>query len=261
MHFIIDNKSKTETFVTIIQLLKNWGSYITMNFDESRLNIQSIDKSHICLANIEIMNEWFTEYVCADSHKITVDSAHFALLMKSALKNDKLELKYMSEIETDKLYINFLNEKENKESFNHFFELNLIELEDDNLEIPHIDYDAEFTLDAKKIVDVFIELNNIGEDLNIKCSENMIEFIVEGVSTKLKVNIPTDELDEYSITEENNIDVSFSLNHLCKMCLSMKISSKIYIGVSNDYPMVVEYSLGDKSKVSLYLAPKIRDDC
>lgn len=260
MRLVIESKIKLEVFVAIFQLLKNWSSYINMHFEKDKLYIQSMDKSHVCLADIEIKNKWFSEFDCAKNNKVSVDSTHFAILMNYALKHDKLELKYEDENDVDKLYINFLNGKENKGAFDHFFELNLIDVDEDSLGIPEVDYDVEFTIEAKKLVEVFSELNTFGQDLNIKCSESTVELNAQGDTTKLKVNIPVDDLDEYAIAEDEQIDISFSLSHLCKMCLSMKISSTINVAISSEYPMSLVYNLGDDSRVSFFIAPKVSDN-
>lgn len=260
MHLTIENKSKLEVFVAIFQLLKNWNSHINMHFENDKLYIQSMDKSHVCLADIEIKDKWFSVFDCSKNNKISVDSTHFAILMNYALKHDKLELKYEDENDVDKLYINFLNGKENKGSFDHFFELNLMDVDEDNLVIPEVDYDVEFTIESKKLVEVLSELNTFGQDLNIKCSESVVELNANGDTTKLKVNIPVDDLDEYAIAEGEAIDISFSLSHLCKMCLSMKMSSTMNVAISGEYPMSVIYNLGDESKVSFFIAPKVSDN-
>lgn len=259
MRLTVENKSKIEVFVAIFQLLKNWSSHITLQFEDEKLYIQSMDKSHICLADIEIQKKWFSFYECSTKHKISIDSTHFAILMNYALKHDKLELKY-EENDCEKLFINFLNEKESKGSFDHFFELNLIDVDEDNLGIPEVNYDVEFTIEAKKLVEVFSELNTFGQDLNIICNESIMELNANGDSTKLKVNIPVDDLDEYAISEGEELNISFSLNHLCKMCLSMKLCATINVSLSGEYPMSLIYNLGEGSKVSFFIAPKVSDN-
>ena len=259
MHLTIENKSKLEIFVSIFQLLKHWNSHISMHFETDRLYIQSMDKSHICLADIEIKKNWFSSYDSFKNSNIAVDANHFAILMNYALKNDSLELKFEDECEPDKLYINFLNGKENKTSFDHFFELNLIDIEQEGLGIPSVDYDVDFTIETKKFIDTLLELNTFGQNLNIKCDENIIELNANSDSTKLKINIPVEQLDEYAIAEEQEVSVAFSLTHLCKMCTSIKLSGKINVSVSKDYPMLLVYNLGDDSKVSFFIAPKVSD--
>lgn len=260
MRLTIENKAKIEAFVAIFQLLKNWNCHINIHFEYDKLCIQTMSKSHICLADIEIKNKWFSSYDCSSNHKISVDSTHFSILMNYALKHDKLELKLEDDADLDKLFVNFLNEKEHKGAFDHFFELNLLDIDEDSLGIPDVDYDVEFTIESKKLVDVFSELHAFGSDLNIICNESVIELNSTGDSTKLKVNIPIDDLNEYSISEGEELNISFSLSHLCKMCLSTKLCSTISLALSDKYPMSVIYNLGDDSKVSFFIAPKVSDN-
>lgn len=259
MRLTIDNKPKQEIFVAIFQLLKNWTSHINMHFEKDRLYIQSMDKSHICLANIEIKSKWFSEYYCMDNIKLSLDSSHFAILMNYSLKHNTIELKFENEVTPDKLYINFLNGKEIKDSFDHFFELNLIEVEEDSLGIPVVEYDVDFTIESKKLTELLLELNTIGQDLNIICNEEKLELNASGDSSKLKINIPIDDLNEFSIAEGEQLNLSFSLNHLSKMCCSNKLGTNVELSLKDSYPMSLKYNLGDDSKVVFFIAPKIQD--
>lgn len=258
MRLTIDNKSKQEIFVAIFQMLKHWSSHINMHFENDKLYIQAMDKSHVCLADINIKSNWFSNYNCLQTNKISLDSNHFAILMNYAIKHNIIELKFEDETEPDKLYVNFLNGQEKKNgAFDHFFELNLIDIEEDSLGIPEVEYNVDFTIESKKWVELLSELNTFGQDLNIICKEEIIELNANGDTAKLKVNIPVDELNEYAIAEGEELNLSFSLSHLCKMCSSMKLSATIDISLSCEYPMALKYNLGDESKVIFYIAPKL----
>lgn len=274
MYLTIDNKAKIEMFVALFQLLKNWSSNLSIQFEKDQLYIQTMDKSHICLTNITIKNSWFTEYnIEADTH-ICVDSNNFAIITNYALKHNKMEIRFEDELEPDKIFINLLSNDstatatatasskstpKKKDNFDHFFELNLIDVEQDVLGIPEVDYNVEFTIDSKKFSELVSELNVFGSNLNIRCSENKLEMNANGDAGKLKVNIPIDDLNEYAIAEGEELDISYSLNHISKMCLSTKLSSSVEIFISIDYPMCFKYNLGDNSTVSFYIAPKIVD--
>lgn len=260
MRLTIDNKSKLEVFVAMFQLLKHWASHINMHFEKDKLYIQAMDKSHVCLADINIKSKWFSSYDCSQTNKISLDSNHFAILMNYALKHNTLELKFEDESDPDKVYINFLNGTEKKNSaFDHFFELNLIDAEEDSLGIPDVEYEVDFTIESKKWVEVLSELNTFGQDLNIICKQEVIELNASGDAAKLKVNIPIDDLNEYAIAEDEELNKSFSLSHLSKMCSSIKLCATIDISLSSEYPMALKYNLGDDSKAVFYIAPKILD--
>jgi proliferating cell nuclear antigen len=137
--------------------------------------------------------------------------------------------------------------------------LNLIDIDTENIEIPSVDYDVDFTIETKKFIDLLSELYTFGTELNIHCTENVFDLNTIGDATKLKINIPVNDLNEYAITENGNLDLSFSLNHICKLCMSPKLSTEINVSISNNYPMSINYNLGDDSKIFFYIAPKVED--
>jgi proliferating cell nuclear antigen PCNA len=259
MRLLIENKSKLEVFVALFSLLKNWGNPIRIQFEKEHVYIQTMDKSHVCLSNIVIDKSWFSEYESEIPNSIVVDAVHFCLIISQVLKNSKLEMKFEDETEPERLYINLLNNKENKDGYDHFYEIQLIDLDQDVLEIPKVDYDIEMSIESKKMVELVSELALVGGDLNIVANENVLEFHSQGDSGKLKINIPIDNLNEYAIDEGCNLHVSYSINHIGKMCLSAKLSHEINLGVSAEYPMSFKYNLGDNSSAVFYVAPKIMD--
>jgi proliferating cell nuclear antigen PCNA len=263
MRLTIENKATLEVFVAIFQLLKSWSSHINIHFESSKVSIQAMDKSHICLANIHMSCEWFTDYKCEHNNKISFDSASFFVIISYALKHDILEICFDKENkgeEPDILFINLLSHKEQKASFDHFFEIPLLTVDEDELQIPTVEYDVDFTIESKKMVETFSELLVFGPELNIICNENTLEFNSSGDTGKLKIHIPIDDLVEYSICEDLKINISYSLSHLSKMCSSNKLSSLVTLSISEEYPMSLSYDLGNNSKVVFFIAPKISLD-
>ena len=272
MKLSIENKSKLEMFVALFQLLKNWSSQLNLQFEPDQLYIQTMDKSHICLSNIVIKASWFNEYFVEEATNISLDTGSFATMMNYAVKHNKVDIIFN---DADKLFINLLNTATSAASatasgttssaanttgnFDHFFELPLMDVEQENLSIPSVDYDVEFSMDSKKFSDLISELMVFGQNLNIICTEDLLEFNSSGDTGKLKVNIPIDSLNEFAISEGEQLDISYSLAHIGKMCLSTKLGGEIGVGISAEYPMSLKYSLGDESTVAFFIAPKIAD--
>lgn len=284
MRLTIENKSKMEMFVALFQLLKNWGSCLNLHFEKTRLYIQSMDKSHICLSSINISSNWFSHYEIDNPSNISLDANNFAIMMNYALKHSKMEIKFEDETDPDTIFINLSSAttsnnisssssdivepkkkgkvtkvKEDHNKFDHFFELGLIEVEQDTLNIPEVDYDVDFTMKSDNFSELISELMVFGSNLNILCNEEVLEFNASGDAGKLKVNIPIDDLNEYAIAEGDSLDISYSLTHLGKMCLSTKLGQYVSLSISTEYPMAIKYDLGDNSSVAFYIAPKISD--
>ena len=260
MKLSIENKSKLEMFVALFQLLKNWSTQLNLQFEPEQLYIQTMDKSHICLSNIVIKAAWFSEYFVEEAINIAVDTGSFATMMNYAVKHNKVDIIFN---QADKLFINLTSASgttsASSTNFDHFFELPLMDAEQENLSIPSVDYDVEFSMDSKKFSDLISELMVFGPNLNIVCTEDLLEFNSSGDTGKLKVNIPIDSLNEFAISEGEKLDISYSLAHIGKMCLSSKLSGEIAVGISAEYPMSLKYSLGEDSSVAFFVAPKIVD--
>jgi proliferating cell nuclear antigen len=195
-------------------------------------------------------------------------------MMSYALKHNKMEINFEDAVDPDKLFINLSSNsessfvepktkgkkvKEVQNKFDHFFELGLIDVEQDTLGIPEVEYDVDFTMKSENFAELISELMVFGSNLNIICSEEVLEFNASGDTGKLKVNIPIDDLNEYAIAEGEIVDISYSLNHIGKMCLSTKLGQNVSLSISSEYPMAIKYDLGDDSSVAFYIAPKIAD--
>jgi hypothetical protein len=280
MLFKIEDKGKQEVFAAMFHMLKQWSGHITMCYTSASLLIQVMDKSHVCLAHIEIPKKWFSHYECDESTDISVNSVDICTLMSYSLKHDIIEFVYKSS-DTDKLNINFLNKttdtntegnvepisssssnktkSKTSKPFNHYFELSLIDVIEDKLGVPDADYDVELLIESRQWVEVLAELSAFGENLDISCNENEIQMATIGDATTLQINIPIAKIDEYAIAEGTELKLSYSLNHLFKMCASTKLSAKMNIYFSEGMPMTIQYDLGDNAKVRFFVAPKITD--
>ena len=155
---------------------------------------------------------------------------------------------------------NILNiSKSKKSDFNKFFKLPLVDYEYEEVNVPTTDYDAEFSLSAKKVTDMLSQLHNFGDDLNILCSSDYVDFKTSGNSVEMRVNIPVDDMTSYAIVENEEINLNYSLIYISKMCITNKLSSDIDFCLGNECPMKINYDLGNDSSLIFYIAPKLAD--
>jgi hypothetical protein len=75
----------------------------------------------------------------------------------------------------------------------------------------------------------------------------------------MRVDIPIDDLSSYSIVEEEEIILTYSLLYINKMCITNKLSTDVDFSLSNNCPMKINYSLGDDSLMVFYMAPKMNE--
>jgi len=254
MLLTITEKTKKDIFISLFQLLKAASTSITIIFLEDHAYIQGMDSSHVCLFDARIYNVWFDKYEIQgdDLKNICVNSQILYNILSMSQEQDYITLHY--EGAADSIEIDLTNAKG---EFNKYFKVPLIDMESDLLEIPNVDYDVEFSIKAKKMNELISQLATFGDVIDIKCSEDKIDLISKGDGGEMLVNIPINDLSEFSISEGQIIDISYSLNYINKMCITTKLSSEIEMSISDNMPLRIKYDLGNNSSVMFFLAPKV----
>lgn len=256
--FVISDKRKKDIFISIFHLLKYASSQINLTINKDTFHIQGMDKSHVCLFDLKLYFEWFNYYEVDKNYNFCFDTGNFYSMIST--KGDEQALVfYFDPEQTDTLTIELKN-GEKKNDYNKYFTLPLLDYEYDEMVIPSTEYDAEILLPSKKVTDILSQLSNFGDDLNIKCCETCVDFITKGTSGEMRVNIPVDDMTSYAVIEDEELNLTYSLIYISKMCITNKLTEDIEFSISKDYPMKINYNLGDDSSLIYYIAPKIADE-
>ena len=254
MLLTITEKTKKDIFISLFQLLKAASTSVTIIFLEDHAYIQGMDSSHVCLFDARIYDTWFDKYEIQedDLKNICLNTQILHNILSMSQEQDSITLHYDGA--ADSIEIDLTNAKG---EFNKYFKVPLIDMESDLLEIPSVDYDVEFSIKAKKMNELISQLATFGDVIDIKCSEEKIDLISKGDGGEMLVNIPIDDLSEFSISEGQVIDISYSLNYINKMCITTKLASEIEMSISAEMPLKIKYDLGNNSSVMFFLAPKV----
>ena len=257
MKITISNKNKKDLFVSLFQVLKNCTTLVCVIFETDKLHIQGMDKSHVCLFDVNIQKKWFDEYIVEETTNVSFDTNIFHLIMSTKQESHDI---IIHKIEEDYLNIDLVSKEHAKGEFNKYFKLSLTDYDYQLMNVHEVDYDAEFSISSKKICEIVSQMMTFGTNINIKCSEEKIDLITNGITGEMLVNIPIEDLTEYSIVEGEEIKLSYSLSYINKMCLTNKISNEINFYISGEYTMKIQYALGDDSYIIFFIAPKINDE-
>jgi proliferating cell nuclear antigen PCNA len=278
----IKDLHKAELFVGIFQYIRQFTEHVNLMFEEDRFYMQSMDSSRVIIFEIILPSEWFCHYELNSGSKVIgINSILLSKVLNAREKTQTIQIEY-SETDTDKLQFHFCMEKSSEKSvtdrpisiavFDKHFELPLIDVDSDLLDIPHIDHQAEFSLNSITFSNLVNQLKNFGDTMQIKCSEEKIELFSFSLdSGKMFAEIPIDDLTEFAIAEGEVLNISFSLKFLHDICLYQKLNKEVEIKISNNFPMVILYRLGAKQEdeteepvarrrdpqITFYLAPKM----
>jgi len=261
MNILIKNTHKCEIFSSVFQYMKLFSENVNISFSENRLFLQAMDSSHISIIELSIPSDWFDTYEHTDNPNVTigVNTVILFKILSTREKTQTIQIKYSSD-DSDKMYVDF--KSDNKTVFDKHFEVPLMELDTEIMDIPKMEHQAEFILPSAYFASLVSNLKMFGDTLDVECSEEKITLYSHSQNTgKMSVNINIDELSSFMIDEGENLKLSFSLNNLYNMAQFHKISNEVEVKLNRDFPMNITFRLGDENAtLSMYLAPKISED-
>ena len=259
MEFQIKDTTKCDLFVSLFQHIKQFTDFTNILFQEERMYIQCMDTACVVVFEIILPASWFDS-----SYQLTKGAVNLGvnttMLYKVLTARDKTQTIEIKS-EDDKLNVQFLNPDTdcNKNVFNKQFEIPLLDIQTELMEIPEIDHQAEFTIPSVTFASLINQLRNFGDTMSVICSEESISLESFSIDLgKMSVNVSIDDLEEFAIEEGKQI--GFSLKYLHDICLYQKICKNISIGISEQTPLKASYILDDNASLSFYLAPKVGDD-
>jgi proliferating cell nuclear antigen len=256
MKITINDVAKCDKFVAIFQQLKTLSATLCWQIDEDSITIQGMDQGHVAMFQLVLGNTWFDDYTSnLDISEFHICSNLLAKFLNTRSDHQTIDINL--DDSGDKIKIKF--KSDNKSEFNKSFMLPLIDAEQENLNIPDMEYSAEFSMESKKLNSLIDQLSLMDDVVNIHCDEESIKFTAEGLDGKMDVYIPHDDIEEYIIEEDASLNVRFSLGYMKKFCQYHKVSDAVEIQISEEYPLMVIYKLNALNYLKFYLAPKIND--
>lgn len=264
MKLILQNRTKISQFIAIFQLLKTLSETTCIYFSEDSMMIQQMDKSHVCLCDIHLYSDWFelgAGFIMEDKEeteterekentKFTVHTAILFNILHFIDENQTLEIIFSENKET--ICIDFKNPSsggggsENKKIVNKSFQIQCLQLEQDIMSIPKTDYNVEFTILSKTIIDIFSQMAGFGDVIHMEFNESFTTFRGGSTSSngsEMSVILKPDNFEEYAIEEDFSLKIAFSLTHIQKLCLTSKLVGQIQFFISNTSPMKIQYIL------------------
>ena len=256
----INDVSKADAFALIFQHMKLFTDQVLLMFSAEKLFIQAMDNAHVCVFEVALDAAWFTSYQFEENQSgisIGLLSSILFRILSARDKGQLLEIRYDND-EDDKLFIHFTGD--NPSVFDKQFEMPLMDIDMELLDIPTLEYTAEFVLASANFANIINQMKMFGDNMDFQCSEEQIALSSNSLDTgKMSVQIKIDDLTEFSINEWETVSLSFSLAYMHHICMYNKIAKQVEIKLTNEFPMKMTYSLGENAYLMFYLAPKMAD--
>jgi len=218
--------------------------------DEKGFSLKATDPSQISMIDFELEKKAFKEFNVEGVVKIGLDLNYFSQIMSRARAKDSLHL---SLSEDNKLMVVFKGKSTRK------FSIPLIDISQNEIPSPKIEFDAKLKLNADVLQDGLKDASLISSHITIGVDEN--KFFMKAHSTKGTVDNDTEKKDgsikDFDVTKEATS--MFPLDYLQNMVKTASSDTPIQLEMKDNSPIRLSYAIG-KAKINYFLAPRIENE-
>lgn len=243
---------------TLTETLNSVLTDLNIKFDENGISVITIDAKRVLLVSVVMQENYFEKYYCPNKQILGVSMLTLHKLFKTIGNNDVVSL-YLLKSSPNELGIRIQNKK--KRIDNNIF-YRLIDVNEVNIEIPELDYDAEIIMPCSDFQKYCRELSNIANYVTVYTTKGKIFSLeADGSYAKQVLNIEQLDGDTVSIDIKNESCKigTFSLKILSSICKSTTLCSTIQLYMKRKLPIILVYSIGTLGICKFCLCPENDD--
>lgn len=239
---------KAKTIKNIVDSVSDLSQSIVFNISDEGIGAQTMDSSHVSIAIVQLNVTAFTKFSTNKNYSIGINIINMSKILKFASVDSIMTLSLTNE---DKMSI-VLNDSSSKSEF----EMGLMEIDTEFLEVPSMDYDCKIKMPCTKFQKIFKDLAQMGEECEICITNDSVSFETSGDNMKAK-SVFT-ENDDIKFSGESKS--KYSIRYFQIFSKASPLCTDVTMEISSGVPVFVDFVMTDGSSVKFYLAPKIEDE-
>ena len=250
---------QSAAFRILIEAFKEILTDANLEFDSTGIKIKAMDPSHTVLVHLKLDASNFEYYECLNKKTLGINMLNLFKLIKTMGNSDTLTL-YLEENNESVLGIKIENSEKNTVTN---FTLNLMDLHEDNIEIPPAEFESVITMPSVDFQKICRDMHNLADNIEIKSVENQLIFTCKGQFATQETCIGETNSGLSFIQNESPDEIVqgiFALKHLVLFGKCTNLCNSIELYLKNDYPLIIKYTVASLGEIKLCLAPKVDNE-
>lgn len=247
---------QTNAIKVLVEALKEILTDANIEFNETGLKVVAMDSSKTILVHLKLNSDKFDKYLCKKKIIVGVSMLNLFKLIKTANNSDTLTF-FIDDVNMNVLGIVIENADKNSRTS---FELNLMDLNEENIDIPPQEFGSIMTMPSVDFQKICRDMSNLSDTIEIKSVGSQLIFSCKGDFAKqeTKLGETPDGVNFVKLNEATNIIQGYyNLKHLVLFTKCTNLCNSIEIYMKNNFPIVINFTVGNLGKLKLALAPKI----
>ena len=241
---------------TLVEALKELLNDTVIEINNECIKIVTMDNSHIILVHLKLFAEKFEYYTCNKPISIGINMLNLYKIIKTVNNNDVLTL-FIYENNLNQLGIKIENMEKNTKTT---YFLNLLDLNNDQFEIPEVEFNSVITLPSNDFQKLMRDMNNIADYVEIKNVDNKFILTCQGDFCSQETVLSDNELVNISGNNNDIIQGNFNLKYLVLFTKCTNLSNTVELYLKNDYPLIIKYTVASIGSIKLCLSPQTENN-
>ncbi len=233
-----------------VSILADLVNDVQFKIGKDKLEIIATDPANVVLVTFKLLSSAFVEYTVEDKEVICVNLDNLNQILRRLKGNDTLTLEL--DKKRNKLKIEMQGDSQ------RLFHLSLIDIEEKEQQVPELEFKSKVVMNSKMLEDAIEDVGIVAESVALGMSKDRITIRGDGNLSNAHIEFLKSE--ETEISTEDSVSAKYSIEYLKKLIKGGKLSDKVVMKWSTDYPLKLEYNLMDKLALSFILAPRISED-
>lgn len=228
----------TSVFKKSIEAISGIIQEANIRFKDDGIYIKAIDKTQILLLDFSMPKSGFESYVI-EPNLIGLNLVEFNNMISRTFEKDKIKL----ELKENYLDIYLLG------SIQRRFNLPFIDLNDEDIKIPEIKFDAQVKINAYLFKEILKDASIVSSTIMFKVVDG--NFIIESEGEKGKI---LTEVSKAQMKSKKQVIVKYSLSFLKNITKTIDNDVEILLKFSEEAPLYLEYNLDKDVNIKFYLS-------
>lgn len=207
------------------------------------MSIVAVDPANVALVIFKLPKESFSKYDAGtEVWGVNLDD------LKKILKRAGASSSVMFEEEVGKLKITIIDKI--KRTFN----LALIEVSSEDKDVPELNFGARVEMDSIDFAQAIEDANVVADSCALVKTPEVFAIEGSGNLNSAKAEFQGEHLEMFGVGRSK-----YSLEYMMKFIKAIKISSRVVVNFSDDYPLRLDFP-GEKMGIGFVLAPRVEND-
>lgn len=232
-------------FSEIISIISELVLEVRLKVTKEGVSIIALDPANVAMVSFKLPNTAFSEIEVEQKEVLGVNLEN----LKAVLRRIKTGSVLVITREENELKL-LIKDKVTRE-----FNLALIEIESEEKEIPNLEFASKIEMSALDFSEAIEDSSVVADSCSFVSEADKFVIQAKGSLNSFKSEFSSDELN----IQAENARSKYSLEYLQKMTKATKITDKVKINFSTDYPLKLEF-VTPFIDLSFILAPRVESE-